>query len=83
MAQFTCFANLKEQREANKKKFCDVRSSTFRTIHCRETKTFFLSSELFTLSRLHGVKNGTTKSRLTSGYIKSAFWLSRTSIFSF
>lgn len=24
MAQFTSFANLKEQREANKKKFCDV-----------------------------------------------------------
>ena len=32
MAQFTCFANLKEQREANKKKFCDVSSSTFRTV---------------------------------------------------
>jgi len=49
MAQFTCFANLKEQREANKKKFCDVSFSIIRTVQCRESKTFFICSELYHL----------------------------------
>lgn len=52
MTQFTCFANLKEQREANKKKFCDVSSSAFITVQCRESKALFLIGDLCSQSNM-------------------------------